>query len=1165
MKKTSLLIAVIGLLINVQTFAQGRIDFGKTSSTQQCVNVSDEGFTATFSFKNMISNEMQTEKGLFSNITMDGTYPSGNIGEPSLPAAHQLIAVPIGAQNISANVVSYSTTEYKLSNFGIGRLMPQQPSVKKNQKPEDIPFAYNEKAYASKDYTNLNLVDFEIRGTMRGIQVGSLTINPVTYNPAKGSVMVYNDIVVEISYGAYDKATAYNEFARTFSPYFSGIYDMMFNWRDDVYDEHPDLWQAPVKMLVIADRMFEEIMQEWIDWKTTKGFYVDVYYTDQIGNTASAIRSFIQGKYVEDAPTFVIIFGDKDQVAASAIGSQSECVTDLYYSSVDDDDFPDIYHSRMCAETVEQMQNIIAKTLLYERYEFPDPTYLNNVLLVAGWDDYFCEYIGAPSIQYGLNYYYNTEHGYDEIYAYLGRPYDNPYACLNTGVSFANYTAHGYNQGWGEPNLDNNDIPNMTNVGKPFLAMGNCCSAADWGISSTCFGEAMIRTNEAAAYAYIGSCPSTYWYEDYYFTVGATNVYGQAPTYEESSMGIYDAVWVNDCFNTVASMPFIGNLAVCYAHARGSHRDDIDTYYWQAYHTLGDGSIMPYRVQPTENEVSHMAVFPMGTNSYEINALPGSYVAVSKDGELHGAGLVDESGVILLDIEPVTTSGEVTICVTGLDKIPYIASIPAVALDGPFIAIDSYTPNQAHVGDETTMSITFKNVGTEAIGGTTTVSLTCDNSDLTLLNSTATFESLSPEESIAIDGFSYSIAEGVADRTNFVIHSTATCGSEVWEGKVVVTAHEAKLEYENMAWAGGFVPGETVSVTAYFVNTGHYRATNAVASIASTSEYLTFESETVEIGTVDPDGEAVCGFNIIISPDCPETEILPLSFTLHADNGLSAEGSAVMRNACNVVFELSDAYGDGWNDAYLTVSFDDGTSSENLTFTDGHYASFTLEIGNHVHVSLSWTAGGWDGEVSFVVRYENGEIIYQHGPDPQPGLLYEFDCNCQFSTEFLAPVENLSATVEGYHILLDWQISATPIRFVVYRNGIEIGETTETTFTDEVGTEMTYTYCILAEYVDGFSLPECVQVEFFDGLEENGPSTGSGTFAIYPNPANNMLNINAENTEFAYILFNGMGQAIVKGDAHGTVQISVEHLAKGVYFLRITSNQQMRMEKIVVE
>jgi hypothetical protein len=629
------------------------------------------------------------------------------------------------------------------------------------------------------------------------------------------------------------------------------------------------------------------------------------------------------------------------------------------------------------------------------------------------------------------------------------------------------------------------------------------------------------------------------------------------PTYEESSIGIYDAVWDNIGFNTVASMPFIGNLAVCYAHNPG---EAVNTYYWQAYHTLGDGSIMPYRVQPTENEVSHMDVFPMGANSFEISALPGSYVAVSKDGELHGAGLVDESGVILLDIEPVTTCGEVTICVTGLDKIPYIANLPAVVLEGPFITIDSYTPNQAHVGDETTMSITFKNVGTEAIGGTTTVDLTCESNDLTLLNSTATFESLAPEESITIDGFRYSIAEGVADRTNFVLHSTATCDSEVWEGKVVITAHEAKLEYETMAWAGGFVPGETVSVTAYFVNTGHYRATNAVASIASTSEYITFESESVEIGTIDPEGEAVCGFNVIISPDCPETEILPLNFTLTSDGGLIAEGNGLLRNACNVVFELSDTYGDGWNKAYLNVSFDDGTPSDSLTFESGYFASYTLEIGNHVHVSLSWIAGEWDGEVSFVVRYEDGEVIYQHGPDPQAGLLYEFDCNCQFSTETLSPVENLSATVEGYQIILDWETSANPIQFVVYRNGLEIGETTETTFIDNVGTEMIYTYCIRAEYADGLSLPECVQVEFLDGMEES-----IEMFSVYPNPVNNTLNINAEKTEFTYILFNGMGQAVVKGDAHGTAQVSVENLAKGIYFLRITSNQQMRVEKIVVE
>lgn len=1157
MKKVRFLIMALGLMLGTQAFAQGHIDFGKSASTQQCVNAAEDGFTAVLSFSGLNAKIMQTERGLFSNLSMDGTYPSGNIGEPSLPAVHQLVAVPIGAQNVNVKVVGYSTSEYRLSDFGILTPMPMQPSVSKSQKPEDIKFAYNEKAYASKEYTHRDLVDFELMGTMRGIQVGSLTVNPVAYNPAEGSLKVYNDIKIEISYGQYDKTTAYSEFNRTFSPYFTAAYSKMFNWRDDIYDQHPDLWQAPVKMLVIADRMFEETMQEWIAWKTTKGFYMDVNYTDQIGNSADAIRSFIQDKYATDAPTFVIIFGDKNQVAPSAIGSQTECVTDLDYMSVDNDVFPDIYHSRMCAETVEQMENIIAKTLLYERYEFPNPTYLNNVLLVAGWDDYFCDYIGAPSIQYALNYYYNAEHGYNEVNYFLGRPYDNAYASLNTGVSFVNYTAHGYNEGWGEPNLNNNDIPNMTNLGMPFLAMGNCCQAADWGISTTSFGEAMIRTNQAAAYAYIGSCPSTYWNEDYYFTVGATNVFGQAPTYEESSMGIYDAIWDDNQFNTVAAMPFIGNLAVTYAHTDG---DDIVSYYWQAYHTLGDGSIMPYRVQPTENQVSHDEIFPIGANSFQISALPGSYVAVSKDGELHGAGLVDESGVIDLDIDPVNTSGDVTICVTGLDRIPYIATIPAAVLEGPFIAIDSYTPHQAHVGDETTMSITFKNIGTEPIGGITTVSLTSDSDNLTLINGTANFENLAPGESITIEGFRYYIAEGVADRTQFTLHSNATSGSHTWAGKTIITAHEAKLQYESMDWTGSFIPGETVSVIAYFSNQGHYRATNTIASITTASEYITFENESVEIGTIDPEGEAACVFNVNVAGNCPDTEIITLGFTLNADGGLSAEGIGVMRNACNVIFELNDTYGDGWNDAYLMVNFDDGTPDVNLTIDNGFSAIHTIEIGNHTHVSLSWTVGSWDGEVSFVVRYENGTIIYEHGNDPQAGLLYEFDCSCQFNTTVFSPIDNLAANVEGYHIVLDWNVNGNPVKFIVYRNGIEIGEVTEAHFTDEVSTEMTYSYCVVAAYEEGLSYPECVQVDFIDGLEGIEKD-----FSIYPNPVSNILNIDCGDSEFTFSLFNSFGQTVAKGIAHGNTRINLEDMAPGFYFLRLSTGEQVRVEKVIVE
>ena len=1164
MKRFTIITAMfllMGMLFGTQAMAQGRIDF-RTNSAQRCANVTEDGFTATFSFSSIEATEINTEKGVFSNITMDGTYPSGNVGEPCLPAANKLIAIPFGATDVTVRVKNYSTSTYSLAEYGIKTVLPMQPMIRKDQKPEDVPFAYSAKAYAAKGLAKRPIAEVKIQGVMRGIQIADLTVNPVQYDAATNSICVYNDIEVEVSYGQYDKSASYDEFARTFSPYFANMYRQMFNWRDDVYDEHPDLWQSPVHMLVIANRMFEETLQPWYEWKTKKGFYLDINYTDDIGSSASAIRSFIQDRYAQNAPTFLMIMGDKAQVPASATGSETSCVTDLSYSSVDGDQFPDMYHSRFPAETTSQMAAMIDKAMEYEKYTMPDPSYLNNVLLIAGEDSGWGVTVGRPTIWYASNYYFNEEHGFANVYEYSHGQYSGCYTHLNTGVGFANYTAHGSNTSWAGPSFTVSDVNNLTNEHKYFLAMGNCCEAADWGINGTCFGEAMVRAEKKAAYAYIGSCPSTYWLNDYYFGVGATSrADGTMPSYEETTMGFYDAMWTDDAYNTVTSLMFIGNLAGNAAQALGYTLHISTLYCWQAYHTLGDGSVMPFRVQPTDNTVSHMSIFPIGMNSYEVSANPGSYVAISKDGVLHGVGMVDESGTINVEVEPVTSAGDVTICVTHPQHIPYIQEIPAAALEGPYVSVDSFTPTNAHVGDEVEMSITFKNVGTAATGGTTNVTLSCDDDNLTIINGTGSFDNLTPETTVTVNGFSYRIAEGVADGTRFTIKTNAVCGSNAWEGKVVVTAGEAVLQFVSIATPGSFTPGESVTVMANFKNAGHYRATNAIANISSTSQYVNFENTNFEVGTIDPNGEAFCVFTVNIDANCPATEQIPLTITLEADGGLVAEGNGILRNSCNVVFELSDSYGDGWNGARLTVSFSDGTPSQNLTINSGSSATYTIEIGSGVHVSLNWSSGSWDSECSFVVRYEGGDIIYTSG-NLQSGLLYEFDCNCGSSSPVnVEPVSDLTGEVSGYNVMLQWNTSVKDdVLFHVYRNGVEIGQTTEHHYTDEVYEEMIYTYCVIAELNGSYSAPSCIQIEFIDGVDESIDLIG-----IYPNPVKNMLYINGGNATYSYVMFNGMGQMVAQGTAQGNAEINVSDMAEGVYFLRLTTGTQVRIEKIVVK
>ena len=1037
------------MVISMSAVAQQKIQLRATDKAE-CEKSDMTSLKASFSFSGIEVQELQSERGVFSTLTMPHTVVGGHEGEPQIPVVNQLIAVPVGAMP-SIRVTSYSTTDYNLKDYGIHTLSPRQPDAWKDENPESRPFVYNEAAYQIQGLRSEPMARVEVEGVMRGVRVGQMSIEPVSYDPVSNTIRVFNDIEVEVSFEGADARATDELLVKTYSPYFTDIYDQLFNGRAlrDVYDEHPDLWNAPVKMLVIANRMFEQCIQDWVAWKTLKGIYVDVNYTDVIGATAEEIQSFIRDKYAQDAPTFLMIMGDQDQVAPSGIGSKTACVTDLLYSSVDDDQFPDMFHSRLSAETTAQMTAMLNKGMEYEQYTMPDPSYLNNVLFVAGYDNTGWDLtVGRPTVWYATNYYYNAEHGFANVNEFSHGSFDNCYTYLNMGVGFANYTAHGTESSWMNPEFTVDDVNNLTNEHKYFLAMGNCCKTGNWGFETPCFGEAMTRAENKGAYAYIGSCPSTTWYNDYYFGVGATtHADGTMPTYEETTMGCYDAIWRDDAYHTVCAILYSGNLAGNAARALGYAVHCNPLYYWQAYHVLGDGSIMPYRVKPTANNVSHLDILPIGIDTYEVDAIPGSYVAISKDGVLLGTALVGESGRAYVPITPVPTACNVTICVTAPQRIPYIVTVPASIVEGPYISADSFTPTSAHVGDYTDLSVNFKNVGTETTVGTTTVTLTSEDPNVVIDNGVNSFGALDAAAITTVSGFRFHIVPGVADDAIATIHYAASNGDKTWEGNIVIHANEAVLAYQNLHWDGVFVPGETVTLTAKFKNRGHYQATDAVATMSSTSSYIDIINPTITVGTVAVDEEVTCHFTATIADDCPESEQIPVTFTLESHGGLMAQGHETLKNSCNLIFELSDSYGDGWGGNKLTVSFSDDSPSQELTIEKGGGAFYTMEIGNGVHVTLTWHSASFANECSFVVKYENDYVIYQTSGTPTAGVLYEFDCNCasayQIYTVTAVPDDETHGTVTGGGMFDYGQsctVTATPANDYFFMNWTLDGE-----------------------------------------------------------------------------------------------------------------------------
>jgi len=823
------------------------------------------------SFSSLVSNEVVAKSGeKYVDLVITDGFSTGLVGTPKLPAFKKLIQIPLGARPI-VKVHSYSHDDILLGDYGITYpVIPVQPPVRKDQDPDSVQFVMKAEVYRKNRMIEPQLVKVDILGTMRGVQVARLEVNPVAYNPVTGMLRIFNDIDVEVDFEGAGQPIHNDMLAKTASPYFESSYSCLINdLTKSSFDDHPDLTTYPVKMLIVTNRMFEATLAPFIEWKTKKGFTVEVAYTDVIGSKTDSIKTFIHNTYTNatpenPAPTFLVLVGDVAQVPASGVGSASGKQTDLYYASVDGDYFPEMYYGRMSATTTAHLQNIIDKILYYEQYRFEDPTYLDAATLIAGADAIWNPKVGQPTIKYGTKYYFNSTQGYSNIYEYGVT--DDPYnldaqpgysGCYDpdqVAVGFINYTAHCSETSWADPNLTSSAVEGMTNLNRYPLAIGNCCLSGDFA-TDECIGEKWIRAAGKGAVTYIGSSPSTYWFEDFYWSVGAFPLVGDnngyVPTYEGTTLGAYDAPH-HSSYVTTGGIVFAGNLAVTEVDAQEYPQQSSPQYYWEAYNILGDPSLIPYFTQASSNAVSHTDSFPIGLSFYTISALPGSYVAISKDGLLHGAALVDDSGEVEVPVNPILDGGDVDIVITRPQTIPYMVRIPAAALDGPYITLDSYTVEdenaKADFGEKFTIAVTLKNIGVDT-ANTVSARLSGVDRYVTITDGDSVyFGSIHSGEpgntSTVAAAFELAVADSTPDGYVATFNFDATDGTNTWPSKLKITVNSPKLSVKDFTLVGDnnsngqLDPGEKGQFRVLLSNQGHADAGDALVILSDDSPFL---------------------------------------------------------------------------------------------------------------------------------------------------------------------------------------------------------------------------------------------------------------------------------------------------------------------------------------
>lgn len=779
-----------------------------------------------------------------------------------------------------------------------------------------------------------------------------------------------------------DVATTLLQKEQFFSPYYEGIFSELINYKSLSSKELIE--DEPATFVIVSDVMFQSALQPFIEWKTKKGFYVIEGYTNDplVGNTTASITNYLENLYNNppagfNSPTFVLLVGDVAQIPAYS-GTSGGHVTDLYYFEYTGDIFPEVIYGRFSATNLTQLQSQIDKTLEYEQYTFPDPTFLDEVVMVAGADAGHITWSNGQ-INYGTTYYFNAAHGlYSHTYLQPepggGNYAQNIHQNVSDGVSFANYTAHCSASGWADPSFVISDIAGLTNAHKYCLMVGNCCSSVEF--QTTCFGEEIVRAANKGAIGYIGGSNSTYWDEDYYWGVGAKSVVLN-PVYDATHLGSYDRTFhdhgepLSEWYATQGQMIPAGNLAV------SQSTSSMEVYYWEIYHLMGDPSVMIYYSQAPDVTANYQALMPLASTSFTVNTDPYAYVAISKDGVLSGCAVADATGLAEVSMyNPIVVPGTADVIITGQNLKPFIGTVTVASPAGAYVLLDEYEIDDSNgnnngivdFDENIHLDVTLENLGSQTA---TNVVATLSTSDEYLVLNTYThnWPNINAGGSSAqTDAFAFTVDEFIPDQHVAHFDLSVTNGVETWVSGFNITLNApvlSILSYTIDDFAGNnngrLDPGETADVYVPNFNDGGSDALNAIANASAISPLITVNTASYNVGTIASGATVDAVINVTVGPAAPVGEIVMVNYSITSGLYTSSQILALSVGLIVEDFETGDFSAYAWD-----FSGDANWLVINQNPYEGTYCAKSGDIDDDEACSMFLTADvSTDDEISF--------------------------------------------------------------------------------------------------------------------------------------------------------------------------------------------------------
>ena len=327
--------------------------------------------------------------------------------------------------------------------------------------------------------------------------------------------------------------------------------------------------------LIITPAGFESTVEYFANYKRNIGFDMRIINTNTIGKTPKAIKNFIQNQYKNSStrPTYVLLVGDVDSIPAyegNRTGKvKTDPISDLGYALLSGNDyFADLNLGRFSVENVEQLQNIINKTIFMEvnlhlfnkkavfiagdEKKVWNRTYMLNSF--KGGHEYVIENSFTP-LGYQCSKLYKPD-----VKSVVNALKNNPLFFLYAGHgSFTSFAGKSFD-------LGSREISSTSNATFPFVFSFACKTG---NFAQTCIGEHFIRAKNKGAVAFFGCSINSQTNTD---KTIEKKIFGDAFTHEERYLS-----------------PMI-NLGMKRFATTVGPRKQIRELYLKAYNLLGDPS-----------------------------------------------------------------------------------------------------------------------------------------------------------------------------------------------------------------------------------------------------------------------------------------------------------------------------------------------------------------------------------------------------------------------------------------------------------------------------------------------------------------------------------------------------------------------------------------------